>query len=121
MAAEGLRPHPGASGEDRACAWLEAHGYRIVERNWRCRSGEVDVVARQGATTVFVEVKERRTAEHGLGLEAVTWSKRRRMIRAATLYAASRGLTESPLRFDVISVDGKTLRHEPGAFGADGS
>jgi Holliday junction resolvase-like predicted endonuclease len=43
------------------------------------------------------------------------------MIRAATLYAASRGLSESPLRFDVISVDGKTLRHEPGAFDADGS
>jgi putative endonuclease len=79
------------------------------------------VVARQGAVTVFVEVKERRNADHGLGLEAVTWSKRRRMIRAATLYAASRGLSESALRFDVISVDGRTLRHEPGAFDADGS
>jgi len=121
VATEGLKARPGASGEDRACAWLEFHGYRIVERNWRCRSGEVDVVARQGNTTVFVEVKERRNADHGLGLEAVTWTKRRRLVRAAILYASARGISESELRFDVISVDGPNVRHEPGAFDASGS
>ncbi len=121
MAAETLKRLPGAGGEDVACAWLERRGYRILARNWRCRSGEVDVVARLGSTTVFVEVKERRSASHGLGLEAVTWSKRQRLVRAARLYAASKGLTESDLRFDVVSVDGREVRHEPGAFDADGA
>ena len=60
-----------------------------------------------GSTTVFVEVKERRNASHGLGLEAVTWSKRQRLVRAARLYAASKGLSETDLRFDVVSVDGR--------------
>jgi putative endonuclease len=121
VAAEALKRHTGSGGEDLACAWLERHGYRIVERNWRCRSGEVDVVARLGKVTVFVEVKERRNAAHGLGIEAVTWSKRQRLIRAARLYAAAKGLTETDLRFDVVSVDGRDVRHEPGAFDVDGS
>jgi putative endonuclease len=121
VAAETLKRLPGAAGEDLACAWLERRGYRILARNWRCRSGEVDVVARVGSTTVFVEVKERRNASHGLGLEAVTWSKRQRLVRAARLYAASKGLSETDLRFDVVSVDGREVRHEPGAFDADGS
>jgi putative endonuclease len=121
VAAEALKRHAGSGGEDLACAWLERHGYRIVERNWRCRSGEVDVVARQGRVTVFVEVKERRNDAHGLGLEAVTWSKRRRLIRAARLYAAARGLSETNLRFDVVSVDGREVRHEPNAFDSGGS
>jgi putative endonuclease len=83
------------------------------------------VVARHREATVFVEVKERRGARHGDGQEAVTFGKRRRIVRAARLYAASHGLSESPLRFDVISIawgpDGRPqLRHEPGAFDADG-
>jgi len=121
VAAEALKRHAGSGGEDAACAWLERRGYRILARNWRCRSGEVDVVARQGSTTVFVEVKERRTPSHGSGLDALTWGKRQRMIRAARLYAAARGLSETDLRFDVVSVDGREIRHEPGAFDADGS
>src|SRR5262249_61863988 len=111
----------GSGGEALACAGLERQGYRILERNWRCRSGEVDIVARQGAVTVFVEVKERRSPAHGLGVEAVTWSKRRRLIRAARLYAAARRLSETELRFDVGSLDGRGIRHAPGAFGVDGS
>ncbi len=78
-------------------------------------------MARLGSITVFVEVKERRTASHGLGVEAVTWRKRQRLVRAARLYAAARGLSETDLRFDVVSVDGREVRHEPGAFDADGS
>lgn len=121
MAAETLKRHPGSAGEDAACAWLERRGYRILARNWRCRSGEVDVVARLGSTTVFVEVKERRDTVHGLGVEAVTWSKRQRLVRAARLYAAAHGVSETALRFDVVSIDGRKVRHEPGAFDADGS
>jgi len=85
---------------------------------------EVDVVARQGATTVFVEVKERHGASHGEGHEGVTFGKRRRLTRAARLYAAARGLMESPLRFDVVSIDWREgrphIRHDVDAFTAEG-
>lgn len=102
-----------------------ASGYLILARNFRCRAGELDVVARQGEATVFVEVKERHGVRHGHGQEAVTFGKRRRLVRAARAYAAARGLSETPLRFDVISIawgpDGRPeLRHERGAFDADG-
>jgi putative endonuclease len=127
-----LRPTPagaaakaGEPGESLACEFLRRNGYQIVTRNFRCRSGEVDVIARQGDTTVFVEVKDRGSASHGEGHEAVTFAKRRRIIRAAQLYAASRGLSESPLRFDVISIDRgegekRRVRHDAGAFDVEG-
>jgi putative endonuclease len=115
---------PGASGEDLACRHLEARGYRVVARNFRCRTGEIDVVARHEATTVFVEVKERLGTSHGQGLESVTLRKRQRLVRAARQYAAQAGLLESPLRFDVISIDWREgqpqLRHDENAFDADG-
>lgn len=115
---------PGEEGESAACRYLEEHGFAVLARNFRCRSGEVDVVARDGDTTVFVEVKERRGESHGQGHEAVTFGKRRRIVRAARLYAAARGLSDTPLRFDVVSidwVDGRPhVRHDPGAFDARG-
>jgi putative endonuclease len=96
----------------------------VVARNYRCRSGEIDIVVRDGPTTVFVEVKERRGASHGEGQEAVTFGKRVRIVRAARLYAAAHGLYEAPLRFDVVSIDWRggspRIRHEVGAFDADG-
>lgn len=119
------RRQPGAAGESLACRHLEASGYVILERNFRCRSGEVDVVARHGNATVFVEVKERRGTSHGEGHEAVTFGKRQRIVRAARLYAAARGLSEAAIRFDVISIlqdaDGRRhLRHDAGAFDCNG-
>ncbi len=116
----------GVAGEDLACRHLEAAGFLILERNYRCRSGEVDVVARDGESTVFVEVKERHGASHGEGHEAVTFGKRRRIIRAARLYAAAHGLSEEPIRFDVISIDwqdaeGARIRHDRGAFDSAGN
>ncbi len=123
---DAARPsRPGQSGEDLACAHLQASGLRILARNYRCRGGEIDVVAREGKTVVFVEVKERAGASHGRAVEAVTAVKRRRLVRSALLYAAQNGLTESPLRFDVVAIDweaeGPTIRHDKGAFAADGS
>ncbi|HET8646535.1 MAG TPA: YraN family protein, partial [Vicinamibacteria bacterium] len=113
-------PHRGRPGEDLACRHLADSGFAIVQRNFRCRSGEVDVIAREGDTTVFVEVKERRGTSHGQGHESVTFGKRRRLIRAARLYAAVHGLDEQPLRFDVVSIDwdeqGPRVRHDRGAF-----
>ena len=115
----------GSAGEEIACRHLERSGFVVLARNYRCRSGEVDIVARDGAETVFVEVKERHGASHGEGLEAVTFGKRRRIVRAARLYAASHGLSESPIRFDVVSIDWGSaaeprIRHDRGAFDSDG-
>jgi putative endonuclease len=118
-------PHRGRPGEDLACRHLTQNGFAILQRNYRCRSGEVDVIAREGDTTVFVEVKERTDASHGQGHESVTFGKRRRLIRAARLFAAAHGLGERPLRFDVVSIDwderGPQLRHDRGAFDVDGA
>jgi putative endonuclease len=118
-------PAAGEAGETLACEHLAKLGYKIVARNFRCRSGEVDVVARHGETTVFVEVKDRASASHGEGYEAVTFGKRRRIIRAAKLFAMSRGLFDAPLRFDVISIHrtqdaAPQLRHDCGAFDVEG-
>lgn len=117
---------PGEAGESAACAYLEQLGFVILARNYRCRAGELDVVAREGETTVFVEVKERLTGSHGEGHEAVTGTKRRRIVHAARLFAAANGLSETLLRFDVISIarDGPgaapRIRHDRGAFDSDG-
>jgi putative endonuclease len=114
----------GRKGEEVACRHLLANGYDIVERNYRCRLGEIDVVARRGDLTVFVEVKTRTGPGHGAGHEAVTPAKRQRVIRAAQAYASAHELLETPIRFDVISVDcaapGHRVRHDLGAFDSRG-
>ena len=96
---------------------------RILARNYRCRAGEVDVVAEDRGTVVFVEVKERGDHSHGSAVEAVTEAKRRKVVRAARLYAARHGLSEAPVRFDVVAIDwgpdGPSVRHFAGAFGED--
>jgi putative endonuclease len=118
-------PRPGQAAEGLACRHLESRGLVVLARNFRCRSGEVDVVARDGETTVFVEVKERAGVSHGEACEAVTFGKRRRIVRAARVYAAARGLSERPLRFDVVAIDWAAdgrprIRHDAAAFDADG-
>ncbi len=115
---------PGQAGEDLACAYLERTGLVVVERNFRCRAGEIDVIARDGASVVFVEVKERTGASHGSAIEAVTPAKRLRIVRAARLYAAQHSLSDSALRFDVVAIDRgpgePQIRHDKGAFDASG-
>ena len=115
----------GQAGEDLACRHLEREGLRIVARNFRCRVGEIDIVATEGDVHVFVEVKQRGGGSHGAGFEAVTPPKRRRIVAAARQYAARRGLMDAALRFDVVSIDGgqdgrPRVRHDRGAFDADG-
>jgi putative endonuclease len=96
---------------------------RILARNYRCRAGEIDVVAEDRGTVVFVEVKERGGDSHGSAVEAVTPGKRRKVVRAARLYAALHGLSDAPARFDVVAIDwgqeGPLVRHFAGAFGED--
>jgi putative endonuclease len=96
-------------------------GLRILTRNYRCRAGEIDVVAEDRGTVVFVEVKERGGDSHGTAVEAVTLEKRRRILRAARAFAAQHGQTDGSYRFDVVSIDwgpdGPRVRHDAGAFG----
>jgi putative endonuclease len=99
------RQELGESGEDLAVEELERRGYAILARRYRTRHGEIDVVARDGETTVFVEVKTRTTAEFGAAAEAVTPWKQRRLVSMATDYLVRHRLMDRPCRFDVIAVD----------------
>ena len=94
----------GKIGEDLACAELERRGYAILARRYRRRGGELDIVARDGATIVFVEVKSREARDYGDAAEAVTAVKRRRMMQLAVDYVSRSGLHNCPCRFDVVSV-----------------
>lgn len=94
----------GRVAEDAAAAWLEAQGYRIVERNHRNAAGELDLVAEDGDTLCFVEVKARSETLFGPAIAAVGPRKRRRIARAAALYLALRGV-ERPCRFDVLAME----------------
>lgn len=109
----------GRSAEDAAAAFLESIGFRVIERNFRVRMGEIDLVCRDGNTTVFVEVKARSNVSHGRAVEFVSAVKVSRIKAAAKVFAARNRLTEAPLRFDVISFDNAQFtnpRHDRGAF-----
>jgi putative endonuclease len=96
----------GKAGEDLAVEELERRGYEITARRYRTRHGEIDIVARDGDTVVFVEVKARATAEFGTAVEAVTRAKQRRLVRMAIEYIAHNDIRDVPLRFDVVAIDG---------------
>ncbi len=93
-------------GEELAVAELERRGYAILARRYRTRAGEIDIIARDGETTVFVEVKARVSDEFGSAAEAVTAWKQRRLARMAVDYLARTGLACGPCRFDVVAIDG---------------
>lgn len=94
----------GRSGEDDGVRWLEARGFRIVARNVRLRIGELDVIAREGDTLCFVEIKARATVAFGGAVEAVTAAKQRQIAGAAALFLASHP-HPGPCRFDVLAMD----------------
>jgi putative endonuclease len=101
----------GKVGEDLACRELECRGYEILARRYRRRGGELDIIARDGPTLVFVEVKSRDGRNFGDGAEAVTPLKQRRMTILAVDYMARHKIRECPCRFDVVSIhieDGTT-------------
>ena len=95
----------GKLGEDLACAELRRRGYAILERRYRTRFGEIDIVAREKDVTVFIEVKTRAGEAFGSGAEAVTLWKQRRIAQMAVDYLARRRLHDRPCRFDVVAVD----------------
>ena len=109
------RKQLGAWGESVAAHHLEAKGYQVVARNWRCRHGEIDLVARTGSEWVFVEVKTRRGREMGSPEEALTPYKSKKLMQLAQIYLAEHDL-DVDWRIDLVAVEldhsGKLLRCE---------
>ncbi len=112
----------GIKGEEEAARFLTRSGLAILDRNVRTRAGEIDLVAREGKTIVFVEVKTRRDLEGEPPQAAVNTRKQNRLGRLAQGYLKSKRIRQSPCRFDVVSVivneEGgvKAIRHIPNAF-----
>jgi putative endonuclease len=106
----------GAAGEDRAAAWYGTAGYRILARNWRCADGEIDLIATDGATLVFCEVKARATDAFGAPAEAVTAAKQARLRRLASRWLHESGHRPRDVRFDVAAILGDDLEIIEDAF-----
>jgi putative endonuclease len=104
----GSRQELGASGEELAAAWYRARGYRVLDRNWRCRDrtfgGELDLVLGANRLIVFCEVKTRRGSAFGAPFEAVTFTKQRRLRGLAVRWLDEHPHPRADLRFDVASV-----------------
>lgn len=115
----------GDAAEERACRHLDRSGFTIVERNYRTKSGEIDIVARKGDVLVFVEVRSLEVPGFGTPEESVTPAKRRRIVGAARHYLSTVPPSSwREARFDVIAIEGSgdaaELRHYPEAFDAKG-
>lgn len=106
----------GKAGEDRAVDVLRSAGLTIVERNYRCRFGELDVVARDGATLVFVEIRTRTRADRGHALETIGPAKQRQVARVAAFYLGARRPDARTIRFDVVGITAGDVVHIKDAF-----
>ena len=99
------RQRLGARAETTAVAYLQQRGYRLLERNYRCREGEVDAILADGETTVFLEVRARRGNSAGTPEESVTPAKARRLALVAQTYLEAHGQIEEPWRIDLIALE----------------
>lgn len=101
---ETYRQTLGGRGERLALQFLRRRGYKIITRNFSCRFGEIDIVARQGKATVFVEVKTRSSCEFGLPEESVRREKIKHLLRCAQFYIKNYAEPEGNFRFDIVSI-----------------
>ena len=96
----------GFEAETQALTFLKSKHLSFIERNFRCKQGEIDLIMQDNDSLVFVEVRKRSHLEYGSGLDSVTHPKQQRLVRAATVYLLEQNLYEKvPCRFDVVSVD----------------
>lgn len=111
----------GEQGEELAADYLSKQGYRIVERRFRCKLGEIDIIAQDGSQLLFVEVKTRKNTSFGSPSEAVSHKKQQNIIHTARQYLSYKRQQNSPCRFDIVEVildKGKaSVNHIPNAFG----
>ena len=110
----------GAEGERLAAAWYEANDYEVLDRNWRRREGEVDLIVRKARTVVFCEVKTRSSDRFGTGAESVLPAKQRRIKRLAARWLSeltpASGRARVEVRFDVVSITGDRVEVIENAF-----
>jgi putative endonuclease len=100
----GMTKIRGNFGEEVAAKHLKSRGYKILDRNYHTRFGEIDIIAKHGEYYVFAEVKLRRDDRYGGGAGAITPAKQSKIIKTAQIYLAENGLSDSPVRFDVVLV-----------------
>jgi putative endonuclease len=102
---EDSRKALGSKGDELAVQYLKKKGYKVIEKNYHCQGGEIDLIAREGDTLVFVEIKARSSLDFGLPQDAVDRFKQKKICRAATAYLAEHRLSEDiAARFDVVAV-----------------
>jgi len=99
------RKEIGAIGENLATDYLKKHGYKIIQRNFRCREGEIDIIAQKGDCLVFVEVRTKRNTAFGTPEESVTLSKREKLISLANAYLQAYDKPPQSWRIDVVAVE----------------
>ena len=99
-----LRINLGKTGEALAANYLRKKGFKIIARNYRDKFGEIDIIARDRGTWVFIEVKTRHSIRFGVPQEAVTLAKQQQIIRVASNYLVRHQLLDEPVRFDVIAI-----------------
>jgi putative endonuclease len=108
----------GSEYESLAAEYLRAQHYEILARNFRCRQGEIDIIARDGEYLCFVEVKYRANADAGRAADAVDYRKQQKIIRVAEYYLMKHGCNEwTPCRFDVLAIDGSDITLYQNAYG----
>ncbi len=105
----GSRRSLGARGEALAATWYSARGYEVLDRNWRCPTGEIDLVLRRGTLLVVCEVKTRSTLAYGAPADSVTAAKRARLRRLAVRWLAAHSVHPATVRFDVAAVLGSKV------------
>lgn len=106
----------GSYGENLAARWYEQHGYVVVDRNWRCREGEIDLVLLRGRVLVFCEVKTRSSDAYGSPASAVTSTKQARLRKLGLRWIDAHDVRPSGLRFDVACVIGRNVNVIESAF-----
>lgn len=107
----------GAAYEQVAAAYLQNHGMRILERNYRNRRGEIDLIGKDGEYTVFIEVKYRKDDEKGNPAEAVNFAKQKTICKVADYYRMTHGMGEfCAVRYDVIAIEGDVITWYKNAF-----
>jgi putative endonuclease len=95
----------GRYGEDKAAVLLKKNGYKIIERNYRNKLGEIDIIARDNGVVCFIEVKARNSGSFGSAAEAVTKTKQGQIVKAALQYIKDKNLFDVDARFDVVTLD----------------
>lgn len=114
-----LRQEQGQAAEKRACGHLEQNGLRLLDRNFRSRRGEIDLIMQDGDTIVFVEVRFRRKSTFGSAAESVDWRKQQKLIAAAQYYLLKHPQrAQHPARFDVVAMSDGSLEWIKNAFQA---